>query len=504
MKINPEQFARIQSDFDKMQSKENLLNLLNLAKLIVYGEKAFPFTLKQLNYYSHPKNIDLRYKTFKIKKKSGGTRTIHAPVKGLKALQKSLSLILQCVFEPHQAAFGFVRNKSIVDNARIHECSRYVYNIDLKDFFPSVDQARVWKCLQLSPFLLNSRPAKDYNLVKWDDFFTNYPTRKNYQPPLSSFEIQLKGWTSVNLVNDQITFYKTPYRQFAHTVKGEIEANWDFDNTREAYILIPPSNESKFLLVNESSIIKGRLIIANMLASMCCTDLAVNRKNQDGQWVSINQRVLPQGAPSSPVITNIICQRLDYILTGLAKRFGLTYSRYADDITFSSMHNVYQSGSEFSRELGRIIRDQGFNINESKTRLQKDGYRQEVTGLIINEKVNVQQQYIKQLRMWLYYWERYGYEKAYGFFLHQYLSIKIGKTIGKPDMVNVIAGKLAYLTMVKGSQDETLIKLKHRYNVLTGTSNTPKYDEDPLDVAVDLIINNGLDEAIKYYKTINT
>jgi hypothetical protein len=108
----------------------------------------------------------------------------------------------------------------------------------------------------------------------------------------------------------------------------------------------------------------------------------------------------------------------------VARRFGLKYSRYADDITFSSMHNVYQPESDFLKELQRIILEQGFHIKESKTRLQKDGYRKEVTGLLVNEKANVQQRYIKQLRMWLYYWERYGYERAAGLFLQEYIADK--------------------------------------------------------------------------------
>ena len=93
-------------------------------------------------------------RTFKIKKKSGDYRAIHSPIKGLKSIQKTLNFVLQCVFTPHYAAMGFVRDKSIVDNAKLHEGSKYVYNIDLKDFFQSVDQARVWKCLQLKPFNL--------------------------------------------------------------------------------------------------------------------------------------------------------------------------------------------------------------------------------------------------------------------------------------------------------------------------------------------------------------
>jgi len=177
---------------------------------------------------------------------------------------------------------------------------------------------------------------------------------------------------------------------------------------------------------------------------------------------------LPQGAPTSPVITNIVCQKLDYLLSGVAKRFGLKYSRYADDITFSSMHNVYQPESEFLKELHRIIAEQNFHIKESKTRLQKDGYRKEVTGLLVNEKANVQQRYIKQLRMWLYYWERYGYERASRFFLQQYIVDKGHVRNGKPDMANVISGKLDYLIMVKGADNELYQKLKTRFEKLTG------------------------------------
>ena len=156
MKIEQAHIDQIRIAFEKMQSKEDLLHLLNVAKPLVYGENAVPFELKQLTWYSNPKLAITRYTEFKIKKKSGEDRVINAPVEGLKAIQKTLSFVLQCVFEPHKAAMGFVREKSIVDNAKIHVGSRYVYNIDLKDFFSSIDQARVWKCLQLKPFNLNN------------------------------------------------------------------------------------------------------------------------------------------------------------------------------------------------------------------------------------------------------------------------------------------------------------------------------------------------------------
>ena len=157
MKIEQLHIDQIRTAFENMQSKEDLLQLMNEVKPMIYGDKTVPFHLKQLTWYSNPKLATKRYTSFTIKKKSGAERTINAPVKGLKAIQKTLSFILQCIYEPHKAATGFVREKSIVDNAKEHIGSKYVYNIDLKDFFPSIDQARVWKCLQLQPFNLNNQ-----------------------------------------------------------------------------------------------------------------------------------------------------------------------------------------------------------------------------------------------------------------------------------------------------------------------------------------------------------
>jgi len=131
------------------------------------------------------------------------------------------------------------------------------------------------------------------------------------------------------------------------------------------------------------------------------------------------------------------------------------------------MHNVYQPNSDFLKELHRIIAEQGFHIKSSKTRLQKEGFRKEVTGLVVNEKVNVQNRYIKQLRMWLYYWETYGETIAENYFLKQYIVDKGNIANGKPDMINVIDGKLNYLKMVKGAENALYLKLKHRFDKLT-------------------------------------
>lgn len=453
MKLEQAHIDQVRTAFQKMQSRGDLLHVLNEAKPLVYGEKAVPFELKQLTWYANTKLGRKRYAEFKIKKKSGAERCIHAPLKGLKSLQKTLSFVLQCVYEPHIAAMGFVRDKSIVDNAKLHVGSKYVYNIDLKDFFPSVDQARIWKCFQLKPFNLNKASSAEPQYMKWEDFKKEH--LKTDQP---------------------VTFLKGKGRMFTNTPYGTLYVANNFDKDKDKYILLGNSSlktkagkslEGTLWLVNKIPD-TSRLDIANIIAALCCTEMEVERKTATGEWEKVKRNVLPQGAPTSPVITNIVCQRLDYILSGVAKRFGLKYSRYADDITFSSMHNVYQQESDFLKELHRIIAEQGFHIKESKTRLQKDGYRKEVTGLLVNEKANVQQRYIKQLRMWLYYWERYGYERASGFFLQQYIADKGHVKNGKPDMANVISGKLDYLKMVKGADNELYQKLKARFEKITG------------------------------------
>ncbi|UCS94971.1 reverse transcriptase family protein [Echinicola marina] len=185
------------------------------------------------------------------------------------------------------------------------------------------------------------------------------------------------------------------------------------------------------------------------------------------------KNVLPQGSPTSPTLTNILCQKLDRRLNGLANRFGATFTRYADDITFSSPHTIYNDEA-FNNELKRIIEeDQKLAINPKKTRLQKADYRQEATGLIVNDKVNVRRRYVKQIRMWLYYWEKYGYEKAEQIFKRDYIADKGHVKNINAHLVNVLDGKLEFLKMVKGIEDGTYKGLKERFDKLTQSYPSP-------------------------------
>ena len=339
------------------ETKIRLLRQLNEMKRNLYGDKARVITLKQLNFHAYSKNNPKRYVQFQIpKKKAGEFRTITAPNAGLKSIQRCINALLLEQFEAHPAANGFVPGKSIVDNAKVHLGQKYIYNIDLKDFFPSVTAGRVIACLQL--------------------------------PPLS------------------------------------------FDKQT-----------------------------ASLITDLCC-----------------HEGVLPQGAPTSPTLTNVVCSRLDWRLSKLARRYDLRYSRYADDITFSGMTNLFHEDGDFVKELHLFIEKEGFQINESKTRTNSYHQRQEVTGLIINEKPNVTQRYVKQIRTMLHNWEASGYEAAQSKFLEYYHPSK--NVPGEHHIENIISGKLDYLKMVKGANDSTYLRLKDRFdNLLAGLEKTKGFSQ---------------------------
>ena len=108
---------------------------------------------------------------------------------------------------------------------------------------------------------------------------------------------------------------------------------------------------------------------------------------------------LPQGAPSSPIITNLICNILDMRLLKIAKKYRVDYTRYADDITFSTNNRSFLGNySEFFSDINKEIINAGFSINDSKTRLQYRDSRQEVTGLTVNKKLNIDYRYYKETR----------------------------------------------------------------------------------------------------------
>jgi len=112
--------------------------------------------------------------------------------------------------------------------------------------------------------------------------------------------------------------------------------------------------------------------------------------------ITCYKNVLPQGAPTSPIITNLICNVMDWYITQLAKKYKLSYTRYADDMTFATNDNkIVENFNTFLEELKEEVEKNGFKLNESKTRFTDCYKRQEVTGLIVNKKVSVKREYYK-------------------------------------------------------------------------------------------------------------
>ena len=295
-----------------------------------------------------------RYTTFDIPKKSGGVRGISAPATALKIIQRKLNQVLQHVYEPKAPVHGFVYGKSIVTNAEMHRGRGYVFNVDLKDFFPSINFGRV------------------------------------------------RGM-----------FMAVPYQ-------------------------LPPP-------------------VATVLAQICCFN-----------------NELPQGAPTSPIVSNMICAKMDSQLRRLAQRHRCVYTRYADDITFSTsarfpdaLAETTSAGQvEVGGKLHRIIEENGFEINRDKVRLRTKYRRQEVTGLTVNEFPNVRRKYIRQIRAMLHAWEKFGLEDAEAKFLKHYDRKHRAPQKGPPSFRHVVKGKIEFLGMVRGKDDHAYLRFRDQLRKL--------------------------------------
>ena len=112
--------------------------------------------------------------------------------------------------------------------------------------------------------------------------------------------------------------------------------------------------------------------------------------------VPVGPRHCVQGAPTSPGLCNAICLRLDRRLSGLARRLGFTYTRYADDLTFSG-DNLDQVAT-LRRAAEDIIRSEGFRVNRAKTRIRRNGSRQEVTGVTVNQIAGLSRKERRRIR----------------------------------------------------------------------------------------------------------
>jgi RNA-directed DNA polymerase len=301
-----------------------------------------------------------QYTRFTIPKSDGSLRIITAPAPGLKNIQRRLNEVLQAVYEIKVPAHGFAKGKSVVTNARLHRRRRWIFNIDLVDFFHSIHFGRVRG-------LLMSRP---------------------YYLPLDA---------------------------------------------------------------------------ATTLARVCCYESR-----------------LPQGAPTSPVVSNMICASLDRQLLRLAQTFSCRYTRYADDLTFSTrskhfpeqlaMFQEYPAEPQVlvGRRLQNLIEKNGFTVKLAKVRLRYRSRRQEVTGITVNQVCNLPKSYYRQLRAMLHAWEKYGYQAANREFLDKYQEKHRNPGSLAPSLRRVLAGKLEFLRMVRGAESNAYHRLIDQFRRLRG------------------------------------
>ena len=317
-----------------------------------------------LVYYLYKIPDKHRYCVFEIKKRGADSpnRTISAPVKSLKIIQSKLAQVLSSVYIPKVAVHGFRKGKSILTKAEKHTNQKYVLNIDLADFFPSINVGRVRGMFMATPYNLNEK-------------------------------------------------------------------------------------------------------VSTVLAQICCFN-----------------NELPQGAPTSPIVSNMICAKMDSQLRILAQRSRCNYTRYADDLTFSTSSpklpaqlaaiitedkgNFLQLGEQ----LKTIIESNGFQINYEKVRLQTKTHRQEVTGLVTNQFPNVRRRYIRQVRAMLHAWEKYGPEKAEEEHFNKYRiqsrspykdSPKYRRLLFK----DILLGKIGFIRSIRGKDD--FVYIKHLNKLVT-------------------------------------
>lgn len=117
---------------------------------------------------------------------------------------------------------------------------------------------------------------------------------------------------------------------------------------------------------------------------------------------------LPQGAPTSPALANLVAWRLDCRLQGLARRFEAAYSRYADDLAFSGGDMLVAGSDRFLRAVAEIVADEGFRLNAMKTRVMRAAGRQRLTGLVVNRHLNIDRASFDALKAQLYNVARNG------------------------------------------------------------------------------------------------
>jgi len=175
------------------------------------------------------------------------------------------------------------------------------------------------------------------------------------------------------------------------------------------------------------------------LFALLCTECPRRKLEYDGQplWVAVGPRALPQGACTSPALSNQIARKLDRRLLGMAGKSGWTYTRYADDLTFSRPKPEGAAEASVGMLLARvrhIVTEEGFAIQEKKGRLQRRSGRQSVTGVVVNDKPGVARDEVRALRAILHNARKTG--------------LAAQNREGRPNFEAWLRGKIAYVCMI--------------------------------------------------------
>lgn len=234
--------------------------------------------------------------------------------------------------------------------------------------------------------------------------------------------------------------------------------------------------------------------VATVLAQICC-----------------HNGCLPQGAPSSPIVSNMVTFKLDNQLRALALKSSCSYSRYADDITFSftnrerslpRMIAFYKNEKlQLGSSLEKVIEDNGFSINDNKTRMQHRTQRQSVTNITVNDKINVNRRFIRSTSAMINALIKYGPAAAEKEHFEKYLKgyiparhhMKMAKYPGKM-FIQKVRGRLNFIRMVRGNTCDVWRKMMYLYTVAIGVPNED-YNLSWLEFAAEstLVIHNYTD-----------
>ncbi len=181
--------------------------------------------------------------------------------------------------------------------------------------------------------------------------------------------------------------------------------------------------------------------VATVFALLCTEPPRVAMTlDETTTFVALSSRVLPQGACTSPALTNLASRRLDKRLTRLCEVNGFVYTRYADDLTFSGQASAHVG--RLLRSTRSILASEGFVVNEQKTQVMRSGRRQEVTGVVVNDKPGIGRDELRTLRAVLHNAAKHGLASQ--------------NRDQHPDFAGWLRGRVAWASMVDPTKKAAL------------------------------------------------